>query len=100
MSLADAECREDPVQNVVSRGGAGDRVDRRERGVQVEQNHLMRDAELHGALGVVQRIERFSKQVLVTDAGDKTGLLLHPGIRRYGVQNASTQFLDTLTRES
>ena len=43
-SLADAESGEDPVQNVVGRGGAGDGIDGRERRVKIQQQHLVRGA--------------------------------------------------------
>ena len=38
--------REDSIQDVVGRGGAGDRVDRPQGGVKIQQQHLVRDRSL------------------------------------------------------
>ncbi len=42
--LADAEAAEDEVEDVVGGGGSGERVEGAERLVEVDENHLVRDA--------------------------------------------------------
>ena len=47
--LADAESAEDAVQDVVGGGGAGDGVDGPQRCVEIQQQHLVRDANTAAA---------------------------------------------------
>lgn len=39
--LADAECVEDPVENVVGGGGPGKGIEGAETGVEIQQQHLV-----------------------------------------------------------
>jgi len=42
-SLANAKCREDPIEDVVGGSGSGDGVDGAERPIEIEQQHFVRD---------------------------------------------------------
>src|SRR5229473_828444 len=53
--LADAERAEDQVQDVVGRGCSGDRVERAQRVVEIEQEHLVWNPAGHGILRTFQR---------------------------------------------
>ncbi len=79
--FANAERREDPVQDIIGRGSAGDRVQRPQRGVKIQQQHFVRDAKLSRFASLCQRLHAFAQQLLVPDAGDEPGLLLARGRR-------------------
>src|SRR5271165_1683817 len=54
--LPDTERREYAVKNVVGRRRARDRIQRLQRRIKIQQQHFVRDAELHGALRVLESL--------------------------------------------
>ena len=90
--FSDAEGGEDAVQDVVGGGGAGDGVDRAQRGVEIEQQHLVRDAGLAPPPRAFSRYAaRFAQQLLVAQAGDEAGLLLERALGRDRFQDRLAQ---------
>src|ERR1700685_3445390 len=77
----DAERREDPVQDIIRRGGAGNGVERPQGGVKIEQQHFVRNPDLGGLAGLGQRLQAFAQQLLVPEAGDEAGFPLLGGER-------------------
>ena len=67
--LPDTKRGEDAVQNVIGGGRAGNGIERLQRGVKIQQQHLMRDLKLHGATGVFERLQAFTQQRFMTQAG-------------------------------
>src|SRR6185312_13124159 len=72
--LPDAERGEDSVKNVVRRGGAGHRVNRSQRRIQIKQQHLVWNLIFDGASGVFKRLQALPQQSFVPDAGDSSTL--------------------------
>src|SRR6476620_11555900 len=54
-----AEGGENPVQDIVRRGRAGDAIDRAQRRVKIEQQHLMRDALRRCCASLLQSLAGF-----------------------------------------
>src|SRR5579884_3111625 len=63
--LADAECRKNTIQNIIGRSGSGERINRLQRGVELEQQHLMRDLEFCGLFRLAQRLQTFPQESLM-----------------------------------
>ena len=80
--LPNTKSGENPVQDVVGGGRAGDRVDRPQRGVEIQQQHLMRDADARRGARLRQGLARFLQELLVAQAGDEPAFLLQPSLRR------------------
>ena len=57
--LPDAERGEDAIQDIVGGGRAGDRVDGPQRGIKIQQQHLVRDAAGSRVARLLQRFARF-----------------------------------------
>lgn len=53
--LPNAEGREDPVQNIVSGSRARHRIDGSKSRIEIQQQHLMRQSELHSAVAIFER---------------------------------------------
>src|SRR5208283_4633533 len=79
-SFPDTERRKNSIQNIVRRGGAGNRIDRPQGRVKIQQQHLVRDAELDRIASLRERLQRLPQQLFMPDAGDESGLL--PGDAR------------------
>src|ERR1700722_6078443 len=58
--FANAKRGEDPVQDIICRGSAGDGIQRAQRGVEIQQQHFMRDAQLGGFTSLRQRLQAFA----------------------------------------
>src|SRR5579862_8079695 len=56
--LPDAERAEDQIQDVVGRGRAGDGIERAQRVIEVEQQHLVRNIPCHSFGSSVERQQR------------------------------------------
>src|SRR5579864_5028563 len=72
----DTEGRKDAIENVVGRGGPGDGVDRPQSGIKVQEQHLVWNAQFGGFPGLLERFHALAQQLLVPQAGNKTGFLL------------------------
>ena len=70
-SFPDAEGREDVGQDVFDGGLAGDGVERAERVVEIEQEHLVRDSVGKAAAGGGEGVERLPQQTLLPDVGQE-----------------------------
>ncbi len=76
--LSDAESAEDQVEDVVSGGGAGDRIERPQGAVEIKQQHFMWDFCGHGAGSSLERGQRFLYESLVAHICKKSGFGLRP----------------------
>src|SRR5205807_1146159 len=72
--FSDAERAEDQVQNVVGRGCSRDRIQRPQRGIEIEQQHLVRNLSRYGSLCRIQRSEGILDQPLMPNIRDETWL--------------------------
>jgi hypothetical protein len=72
--LSDAERRENPVQDVVRRCRSRNRVNGAQRAIEVDQQHLVRNAQLHRYPGILQRLLRFHQKLAVPHARDAAAL--------------------------
>src|SRR6266849_2198875 len=87
----DAKAAEDQVENVVSGGGAGDLVERAQRVVEVEQEHLMRHLLVNCGLGGFERGNRIADQPLVAQVGEKSSFGLGACLSAYVAENLLAQ---------
>src|SRR6266566_402669 len=92
--LTDTKRREDTVQDVVGCSRSSDRIYRTQRAIQIQQQHLMRDMLYNCNLSPLQIRDRLPQQLLVTQAGDETRLLLS----RW--RNRRPQRVDAFSRQS
>ena len=95
-SLPDAERREDAVQDVVGGGRAGDGVDGPQRGVEIEQQHLVRDVAAAAPRAFSRYPSDSRRELLVAQAGDEAGFLFAPRAGRDRSKDRFAQAVDPL----
>src|SRR5271166_4185573 len=96
--FSNAERTEDEVQDVFGCGGAGNVVQRAQRAVEVEQNHLVGRFQRHGCGGPVERRDSVGYQHLLADIGQKSCLLLGT-IPMYPFENHGLQLRDAFASQ-
>src|SRR5271167_2301520 len=74
--LPNAERGEDEAEDVLGGGGAGNVVQRTQRAVEVEQDHLMGCLQRHGSGRPVERRDSVGHQHLLANIGQKSCFLL------------------------
>src|SRR5262245_1355670 len=72
--LDDTEGGEESIQDIIRGGFAGHAVDEPEGSIEIEQEHLVRNAQFGGALRLLESFARLLQQPLVADAGDEAVL--------------------------
>jgi hypothetical protein len=95
--LPDAKPAEYQVQDVVGRGRAGDFVQRFQGVVEIEQDHLMRDAVVRSGAGGVQGTNRILNKSLMAGIGQKSGFSARTGVAGKVAENGIAEFGNTLT---
>ena len=78
--LPDTKRREDPIQDVVSSRRAGDRIDRSQRSVKIQQQHFVRNANAHHEIFLFTINNKFTKQHFETQAHEKTDIILEDAL--------------------
>src|ERR1035438_851815 len=71
--LSNAEGPEDEIEDVVGGGGAGYFVEGTQGSVEIEQQHLVRNAGGYGVAGGSERAERVVHPFLMANAGEEAG---------------------------
>src|SRR3974377_1854468 len=74
--FSDTKRAENQVQDVVGRSCAGDLVQRAQRVVEIEQDHLVGSFMRHGDCSGVEGGDRILHQLLVADVGEEAALRL------------------------
>src|ERR1022692_1041851 len=95
--FSDAEGAENQIEDIVGRGGSGHFVDRTQRSVEIEQQHLVRNAGAYGVAGGIQRTERVMDQFLMAHAGKKACLRVLRRVSGDVTQNSLAQSGNALT---
>src|SRR5579863_9568131 len=93
-SFTDTKRGENAVQNVVGGCRARNRINRPQCRIQIEQQHLMRDAERRGGGGLVERLARFFQKLLVAQTRDESAFLLQTPARSKRVDDRAPQLVD------
>ena len=97
--LSDAESREDAVEDVVRGGRPGDARERCERLVEIDEQHLVRDAPGGCAARLIEAGHGLAQTLLVADAGDESGLRHQPFLGSDLVHDLPAQLRDPLPRQ-
>lgn len=95
MLLADAEGGEDTVEDVVGGGGSGDGIDWPQGGVEIEQQHLVRDTDFYCGTRGLESLQRVFEAALVAEAGDETVLLFDDAFGGDGFKDALAKLGDS-----
>src|SRR5258708_10124609 len=99
-SFADTERGENAIQKIVGRRRSGDRVDGPQRGVEIEQQHFVRNPKFGGVPRLFQRFTRFAQELLMPQAGDESAFLLQASAGSDRIDQLPPQFGQSLARES
>src|ERR1700739_1405847 len=94
--LPNAEGTEDEVQNVVGGSRTRNCIQRPQRLVKIEQQHLVRDLFPYRDLRRLQRGERILDQSLMSYVGQKPGLRMRASVSANVPQDLSPQLADAL----
>src|SRR5579859_2289513 len=95
--LPNTKTAEDQVQNIVCGGLAGDGIQRTQGSVEIQHDHLVRNAAGNGILGGSQAGERLFHQSLMTDVGQEPGFVLARRMASKSIENFCPQLVDTLS---
>src|SRR5579871_1807077 len=85
--LANTECAEDTIQNIVGGGGASDAVDRRESAIEIEYQQFVRNGRCGGGARFREHLNGLGKEILLTQAGDETAFDFELAARGKLIQN-------------
>src|SRR5258706_13738309 len=94
-----AEGGENPVQDIVRRCRAGNGINGPQRGVEIQQQHLMRDAERGCGAGLLQSLAGFLQELFMAETRDETAFLFQPPAGSNGFNDGPAQFREALTSE-
>src|ERR1041384_2269637 len=94
--FSNTKAAEDQIQNVIRGGLASDGVQRTQRAVEIEHDHLVWNFASHGLARGIKAGDGFFHQALMAHVGEETAFLLSTAVPRNCMENLLAQLVNAL----